>query len=1125
MDGAEATEVTAAAVENGSPNGGALGEASRHTRYFGADCSATAIAPSWLLTAGHCVAGWRTLPGGSDYDACAINPSASQGTANPPPTQCGDFVTRYDGAHDIALVHVGTPLDVLRTIAPPRVCGDPLERARCPLGNECAGDESCIGGYCVHPIPIAIRGFGGGSDDLPLIHGFGYSSHGGEFLFSRYLDGALITGGDSGGTVTVAPSDDRGPVVAVTGFMGLSNGGAFVWEAENIDWIWSVLDPAGGCAPGGVGGCAIHEPYVRSCIVGADLTIRGSDLLGTTLDITIDGARAQVPMNGIFNSPLGGFVGDINTAFPCAVVGCPDVATFVSQIGELPHFQICSRRSAVDGEVVVHALADHDAAPLMGIAGRSASGADACGDGRCTPAESPASCAVDCRPLPDADADGLPDVRDLCPQVPLRSGTQHADSDHDFIGDECEASAACEVTCGDDLDYDGQQDDSGCDNCPGLYNPDQADCDGDGQGDACDPDDADGDGVTDQCDNCASARNPSQANCNIDSELAGGACDRLTSRCVSGDPLPVGDACDPNPCGYTRVDVQSESLESLGLPSNERYLVQERIRMQGVVHTASGADVLTPVGFRYCRCELPGVPLSDTTSVRRACSLAGLSPCAITSTRVGAGTTTAPAAFDGTSTTTAYAWRRMTPQGLIFGGPARHHQTTELLRPLTTDASFDWALASDVVRWRSPPYLDAALVASPPSFPGVLWTHEPSYSGAGSVRELRSHYESGPFAAPRFVSLPPSSDWLVNVYWPIDDCHGDLGGFTCLPSPTWGGIRSGRYPWGMIADQGAVDAAALYPSVPMFEATDLAWTHVAEPVAMLRSSQSLRLVSAARDGSRLVDVLRESPFGYVPRGWGPACPGGPSCPPPQCDPTSDPTKCLPEGPQLAASALARTASPPPEPMLVLSASREELFIVGESVDAVAVDGGARRSLALGDVELGTILAATYEMAQDRLFVLDEIERERSGLRRHGAHAGRSERVARLVSIDPSGSGAGVLASWRRASATTRFALGAAQDGRLYLASSGEPSGTRRPVRHTLVSIEVVHHDASRRHAAWDEVITHGVASGDGVLMSHTTYASRFAVSFVVDRGDHQGVASYSPDAPRSRRGECMDDVF
>ena len=72
--------------------------------------------------------------------------------------------------------------------------------------------------------------------------------------------------------------------------------------------------------------------------------------------------------------------------------------------------------------------------------------------------------------------------------------------------------------CGfEDLDGDGFGD--LCDNCPDIYNSDQADTDHDGLGDACDncptdsyPDqsDYDEDGVGDICDNCAMNPNPLQ---------------------------------------------------------------------------------------------------------------------------------------------------------------------------------------------------------------------------------------------------------------------------------------------------------------------------------------------------------------------------------------------------------------------------------------------------------------------------------------------------------------------------------------------------------------------------------------------------------------------------------------
>ncbi len=73
----------------------------------------------------------------------------------------------------------------------------------------------------------------------------------------------------------------------------------------------------------------------------------------------------------------------------------------------------------------------------------------------------------------DEDEDGVPDCTDVCPEVP---DPDQADIDLDGVGD------ACTVW---DEDEDGVED--AFDNCPNTPNEDQADPDGDGVGDACDP--------------------------------------------------------------------------------------------------------------------------------------------------------------------------------------------------------------------------------------------------------------------------------------------------------------------------------------------------------------------------------------------------------------------------------------------------------------------------------------------------------------------------------------------------------------------------------------------------------------------------------------------------------------
>ena len=111
----------------------------------------------------------------------------------------------------------------------------------------------------------------------------------------------------------------------------------------------------------------------------------------------------------------------------------------------------------------------------------------------------------------DSDADGIPDAADNCMAVP---NPDQADSNLDGVGDAC------------DSDGDGFQDVR--DNCVAVPNPDQADRDNNGLGDASDHD-ADRDGVQDGVDNCPTEPNPEQAD--TDGDGIGNNCD------TSADPL------------------------------------------------------------------------------------------------------------------------------------------------------------------------------------------------------------------------------------------------------------------------------------------------------------------------------------------------------------------------------------------------------------------------------------------------------------------------------------------------------------------------------------------------------------------------------------------------------------
>jgi hypothetical protein len=109
-------------------------------------------------------------------------------------------------------------------------------------------------------------------------------------------------------------------------------------------------------------------------------------------------------------------------------------------------------------------------------------------------------------PDPDNDGDGVTDANDNCSNTP---NANQANTDGDDEGDVCDL----------DDDNDGVPDSS--DNCDLLGNPGQADFNQDGEGDDCD--DSDGDGISDQFDNCDLAVNPGQQD--FDSDGKGDHCD------------------------------------------------------------------------------------------------------------------------------------------------------------------------------------------------------------------------------------------------------------------------------------------------------------------------------------------------------------------------------------------------------------------------------------------------------------------------------------------------------------------------------------------------------------------------------------------------------------------------
>lgn len=103
----------------------------------------------------------------------------------------------------------------------------------------------------------------------------------------------------------------------------------------------------------------------------------------------------------------------------------------------------------------------------------------------------------------DSDGDGVPDEHDNCPNI---ANPDQLDSNNNGVGDACDVkdpvgpggrcteTSECQIglvcyynKCQTDRDGDGIPDDH--DNCPDISNPDQADADNNGVGDACEVDD------------------------------------------------------------------------------------------------------------------------------------------------------------------------------------------------------------------------------------------------------------------------------------------------------------------------------------------------------------------------------------------------------------------------------------------------------------------------------------------------------------------------------------------------------------------------------------------------------------------------------------------------------------
>jgi hypothetical protein len=175
---------------------------------------------------------------------------------------------------------------------------------------------------------------------------------------------------------------------------------------------------------------------------------------------------------------------------------------------------------------------------------------------------------------PDLDGDGLDNLDDPSPFGPL---VKAPDSDGDGILD---------FLFGEGQTLPG-------DRCPYRPDPDQGDLDGDGLGDACDPD-LDGDGVQNSADSCPAADDPDQED--WDRDGVGDACDDLFCYVVGGD---VENCLDP---AAALVAYTPDVLDAkVGEPVRLRLWVnRESLPLSyrwTVISGAGGADIGSPEGL------------------------------------------------------------------------------------------------------------------------------------------------------------------------------------------------------------------------------------------------------------------------------------------------------------------------------------------------------------------------------------------------------------------------------------------------------------------------------------------------------------------------------------------------
>lgn len=292
-----------------------------------------------------------------------------------------------------------------------------------------------------------------------------------------------VRGGRSGSVgeaelslLKVAASDSPDPVIVnnnITYSITVSNNGPFEAHGVILTDSYSAGTFVSGNWPGG-SGCS-DDPIGRitTCAIG-DIP-SGADVLVTI--VIAAPAVAETIINTAVVSALT-YDGDAsNNEVSFTTVAGYDHQTLAVSLKGTGSGTVTSNPAGIDTgindyselypigppEVVLTAL------PSVGSVFEGWSGGGCSGTGACSVLIN-ADIVVTATFILDSDEDGIPDVMDNCDFV---WNPGQADRDGDSIGDAC------------DSDSDGDGFDDTIDNCPSVPNAAQTDTDGDGTGDAC----------------------------------------------------------------------------------------------------------------------------------------------------------------------------------------------------------------------------------------------------------------------------------------------------------------------------------------------------------------------------------------------------------------------------------------------------------------------------------------------------------------------------------------------------------------------------------------------------------------------------------------------------------------